>query len=126
MENITLNRTSNGTYFYSNQICSDKLFTLAVFLINDSDNFLLMHKEYFKNKQSNIDCGGNRTWIKEKNKNIIISVLYVKEEEYTTTKEKFFKIIEQWDQVVAERPPKIIIKEVDGEIIISPLEPYMN
>ena len=60
-------------------------------------------------------------------KNLItITFQFGNKGKYTTTKEMFFKILEQWDQVVAERPPKIIIKEVDGEIIISPLESDMN
>ena len=125
MHSITLKRTKQETYFYD-ETCSNNLFTLANFLINDISGFLWMYEEYFKNKKDKIDCGGNRTWIKENDKSITISTLYVEEEEYTTTKKKFFKILEQWEKVVAKRPKKILIQEVDGEILIGPLEDDMN
>ena len=122
---ITLEHIRNNYYTY-NEIADNGTFPLIEFLTGDYRSFKKFYWEEYFDKGIPIDSGGNTTLIEEKNGLITITFQFINQEEYTTTKEKFFKILERWDKVVAERPPKIIIKEVDGEIIISPLEPDMN
>ena len=112
--------------YFIESISSYNLFPLAKFLTEDYLAFKDFYWSEYFDKEIEIDSGGNSTWIEEKNSSITVTFQFGKNEEYTTTKEKFFKIIKQWDKVVAKKPPKIIIKEIDGEIIISPLEQYMN
>ena len=105
---------------------SHKLFPLAEFLTGDYRDFKDFYWEEFFDRGIPIDSGGNSTWIEEKKGKIEVMYQFGNNDKYTTTKKKFFKILKQWEKVVAKRPKKILIQEVDGEILIGPLEDDMN
>ena len=124
---VTLKHDKKKRYTYNeNKIPDNGLFPLIEFLIGDYTDFGDLYWDEFFDKGIPIDSSGNTTWIEEKNGKIKIIFLFFDQEEYTTTKKMFFKILEQWDEVVAKRPKKILIQEVDGEILIGPLEDDMN
>ena len=107
-------------------VSSSQAVPLAEYLSSDYTDFSYFYWEEFFDKGIPIDTGGNTTWTREKDGIVTVSFEFGCKGEYTTTNEKFFKILEQWDEVVAKRPKKILIQEVDGEILIGPLEDDMN
>lgn len=111
----------DNEYFKIKKASNKEMEVLGYFLIDDA----VFAKDFFKDWANNIkqkETSGNISLLEKENEKIIIRYFFSSKDEphFVTAKEKFIKMLEDWDVTIKQKPDQIFVTIDDvGNITIE-------
>lgn len=114
---------TNNSYYWLKKIEDDGSAYLALFLTNDLGYRIQRIDSFKKNMRNDVFEGnGNRTYWEKENNTLIIGDLFEEtlyENCFKISIQNMTEVLTQWEQLCHQKPPFIVIKEIDGKVILE-------